>query len=69
MNAYYKTETDTDIQNKLAVTSENGGGGEAKYGYGIKRHKLLCIKYISNMDILYSTGKYSHHFVITLNGI
>ena len=28
--------------------------GEARQGYGIKRYKLLCIKQISNKDILYS---------------
>ena len=38
-----------------------------KEKYGIKRHKLLSIKYMSHKDILYSTGKYSHYFVIILN--
>ena len=37
--------------------------------YGIKKYKLLCIKYINNKDILYSTGKYSHYFIITLGGV
>ena len=34
---------------------------------GIK--KLPGIKYISSKDILYSTGKYSHYFVITLSEV
>ena len=36
---------------------------------GISKYKLLCIKYISNKDVLYNTGTYSHYFVITLNGV
>ena len=40
-----------------------------QWGEGIKREKLLYIKYISYKDILYSSGKYSHYFIITLNGI
>ena len=30
---------------------------------------MLCIKYISNKNILCSTRKYSHYFEITLNGV
>lgn len=30
----------------------------------IKRYKLLSINQISNKDILFSTGNYSHYFVI-----
>ena len=37
-------------------------------GYGIKRYKLLCIKQMSNKDILYSIGNYSHCLIITFNG-
>ena len=36
---------------------------------GISKYKLLCIKYISNKDVLYNTGTYSHYFVINLNGV
>ena len=49
----------------------NGYNGEREWGgvrqgYRIKRCKLLYIEYISNNDILYVTGKYSHYYVITL---
>ena len=30
--------------------------GETNKEYGIKRYKLVCVKYISNKDISYSTG-------------
>ena len=46
----------TDIKSKLVVIK-----GERKQGYGINIHKLLYVKQISNKDILYSTGDYSHY--------
>ena len=33
------------------------------------RDRNYSIKYISRQDTLYNTGNYSHHFVITLNGV
>ena len=33
------------------------GRGGAGDGYQLKRHKLLCVKYISCKDVLYSTGQ------------
>ena len=36
---------------------------------GISKYKLLCIKYISNEDILHSTEYYSRYLEITYNGI
>ena len=50
-------------------TSRKREWGGARWRYGIKRYKLLCIKKIRNKDILHSTGNYSHYFVITLNGV
>ena len=44
-------------------------GGGTNYGFGINRYELLCIKWISNRDMLYSTAKSSHYFVITYNGV
>ena len=64
---YNKTETDSEVESKLPVGKGKWGG--TSYGYGIKRYKLLGIKSISNKDILYSKGKYSHYFVLTLNGV
>ena len=75
MNVYNRRERLTDIENKLVVTSEEREVGSNKIrvsgcGGGVfKRHKLLHIKQISNKDILYSTGKYCHWSIITLNGV
>ena len=41
MNEFNKTETLTDIRNKLVVTSEERGGGEGKKKVEIKRYRLL----------------------------
>ena len=56
-----------DIEKKLVVTSREREEGRGKMGYGIKRHKLLCSKKISNKDILYSS--YCHYLVIIFNGV
>ena len=50
-------------------TSGEREGGRGKIECGVKRYKQLCIKYISNKDTFYSTGKYSYYFAITLNGV
>ena len=49
------------------LTSGERDRGRGKVEEGIKRNKLS--KKINNKDILYSTVKYSHYFVITLNGV
>ena len=47
----------------------SNGRGKDKLGYRIIIYKVLCIKQISNKDILYSTKTYSHYLVITGNGV
>ena len=43
--------------------------GKRQEQKGIKRYKLLCVKWISNKDVLYKTGKYNHYFVIPLKEV
>ena len=44
-NIYRNIETDSlGIENKLVVISRKREWGRARWGYGIKRYKLLCIK-------------------------
>ena len=38
----------------------------SRKGYETKKYKLLCLKQISNNNILYSIEKYSYYFSITL---
>ena len=40
----YKTEIDSEIENRLMVTKRERGWGRDKLGVGISRYKLLCIK-------------------------
>ena len=56
MNVYVK-QKQTHIEDKFVVTK--GKREVANQGYGINKYKLLCIKQISNKDILYSTRNYS----------
>ena len=38
-------------------------GGRINWEFGIKIYTLLCIKYITNKDLLYSTENYIQYFV------
>ena len=67
INVYVK-QKQTHKYRKLVVIKEETGG-KTNQGYGINRHKLLCIKYTSNKDTVQSTEYYSHYLEITYNGI
>ena len=67
-NVYNKTEIDSQREQTSCYQWGEGRREGHDKGRGLK-HKLLCIKQISNKDILNSTGKYSHCFVITLSGV
>ena len=57
MSVYKQKQThrqNTDIENKIMVTK--GTRGEINQKYEINRYKLLDIKQLSNMDILYIQG-------------
>ena len=50
----------TTTSAKSSHTSGHWGGGGANWCCGIKRHILLCIRWVSYKGILYSSGDYSH---------
>ena len=52
----YKTETDSDIENRLVVVKGEGMGQIEEFGVG--RGKRLHFEWISNGVLLYSTGNY-----------
>ena len=64
----YETETQADIENKLVVT-KGEKEEEENSEFGINKYKLVCIRLISNRDILYSTESYSHYFITTFNEV
>ena len=47
----------TDIENKLVITKVAMEGGGTNEEVVSDIYRLLCIKQISNKDLLYSTGK------------
>ena len=75
-NTNSKIETDLDIEKKklqfVKQTSDYnrwiGKVGGANQRHGIKRYKLLCIKQISNTDMLYRRGNQCYYLAIIFNG-
>jgi len=63
----YKTGTDSQIQ-KTSLRLPKGKSGRDKPGVWITTHTLLCIRRITNKDLLYSTGSSTQYFVITYKG-
>ena len=59
----YKTETDSDIENRLVVAKGKGGWRREDWEFGISRCKLLYIEWINNKVLLYSTGNYMFNFL------
>ena len=43
-------------------------GGRINWEFGIDIYILLYLKQITNKDLLYSTGNYTHYPVINYNG-
>ena len=59
----------TDVENKLTVTKGGSGGGmNWEIGSDIYTLLILCIKQITNQNLLYSTGNYTQYLVIIYKG-
>ena len=61
----YKTETDSDLENELMVTRGKGWRGGIVREFGIDIYTLLYLKWITNKDLLYSTGNSAQYYVAT----
>ena len=44
----YKTETDSDRENRLVAVKGEGGGSEMDLEFGVSRSKLLHVEWINN---------------------
>ena len=53
----YKTEADSDIENRLMVAKGEVGGSGMDWEFEVSRCKLLHLEWIDNKVLLYSTGK------------
>ena len=51
-----------NIENKFMVTKRELGRGEINQEFGIN---IYTLQKITNKDLLYSTGNYTHYFIIT----
>ena len=63
----YKTETDTDLENKLTVKEEGWGEGLVRE-FGIDMYTLLYLRWITNKDLRYSTGNSAQCYVAAWMG-
>ena len=63
----YKTEIESQIQNKLMV-SKGKKGGEINWETLIDIYSLLYIKQITNEDLPYSTGNPSQYSIVNYMG-
>ena len=50
------------------MVTRGEGWGEADRDSGIDMYILLYLKWITNKDLLYSTGNYTPYFVLTYKG-
>ena len=58
----------TDVENRHVTAKVVGWGGRAKNGAGVSKCKPLYVGWINTKVLLYSTGNYIQHPVITHNG-
>ena len=65
MNLFTKQNRLTYKESKFMFTKGESGGGINQAGINI--YTLLCIKYITNKDLLYSQGNYTQYLIITYN--
>ena len=59
----------SQIQKTSVYQWVEGKGEGQNRGRRLRDKKPQCIKSINNEGILHGTGKYSHYFLITLNGM
>ena len=64
----YKTETDSQTQRTDLWLPRQWGWRGMDREFGISKWKLLCIEWINNKVLLYSTGNYIQYPVINHNG-
>ena len=55
-----------DIENKFMV-NKGEREGRINYEFGVDIYTLLYIKWVTNKDLLYSSGDYTQYFLILSN--
>ena len=64
----YKTETDSDLEKELMVLRGDGPGGGIVREFGMDIYMLLCLKWITNKDLLYGTWSSAQCYVASWIG-
>ena len=53
-----------DSEDRLVFARREGVGGGMEWAVGVRRYKLLCIEWINNKVLLYSTENCTQHPLI-----
>ena len=57
-----------DLESGLIATRGAGGGEGIVREFGIDTYTLLCLRWITNKDLLYSTGNSAQCYVVAWMG-
>ena len=67
MNLSMKQKQTHRYREQNCAFQGGGGGGGMDWEFGIDRCKLLCVEWMNNKVLLYSTGNYFQYPVINHN--
>ena len=65
VNLFTKQKQTHRLREQLMVTREEGLGGGIVREFGIDIYTLLYLKWITNKDLLHSTGNSAQYYVTT----
>ena len=65
MNLFTNRNRLTDLEKKLKGYQRGKVGGGINWEFGTDMYTLLYLKYITNKDLLYSTGNSAQYLVTT----
>ena len=64
----YETNKIMDVENRLVVVKGEEAGQGMEWEVRVSRFKLLCIEWINNKVLLYSTEDYIQYPMVNHNG-
>ena len=65
MNFFTKPYRLTDLENEFMVTRGEGWGKGIDWEFGMDMYTLLYLKWVTNKDLLNSTGNSAQYYVKT----
>ena len=68
MNLYSMQEQTYKLRKQTYGYQRGKGEGGITQEFGINRYTLICVKYITDKDLMYSTGNSTPYFIIIYQG-